>query len=316
MTERGDEHVEAGEATRAADEATEAADSAQSQPRRQAPPFTHRRLRRQLALDAGLRLLVTLGVVAMLVAVSWQAGGSWVAVTLAVVLALGAWMLINGISARTSSQLSRLTVMVERDRAGAEDRLAWHLKRMPLLRWVRLLLYHRLALLRHHQQRYDEAAAICQALLGYRLGPAEGTRPSILLLLAEAQIERGDASGAYPAVAALYAMSLPLIESMQRLALQTRYELLAGYPNHALWQHQRKVRLAELMPAGHDGAVHAMLATAADRCQQPALADWFWRRVRLLATDQQRRQFEQGRFTLPITSAAEDLDTEQSAAPL
>jgi hypothetical protein len=272
------------------------------------PRFSARRLHWQVRLDWALRLGTAVAVVIVLLAVSAQAGGSWLAVTLAVVLALGAWMLINGISSRTSAALSRLTAMVEDDPAEAEAHLAWHLRRRPLLKWVRLLLYQRLAILRHQQRRYDEAAAICEQVLSYRLGPAEGVREHLLLLLAEARIDRGDARGAYPAIATLYPMTLPMIESMHRLTLQTRYELLAGYPERALWQHGHKLRLAELMPAGPAGALHAMLATAADRCGQGQLATWLWQRVELLATDEQRELFGRGRFDGQVYAAAEARD--------
>jgi hypothetical protein len=267
-------------------------------------PFSAARLRWQMISDRLLRAAVTVGVLGVLLIVTAPAGGgtglSWLSVVLAVALVLGAWMMLNGISARTSVQLPRLTAMIESDPAEAEAELAWHLKRKPLMGWVRLLLYHRLALLRHAQERYDEAAAICHTVLTYRLGPAEPTRRHLLLLLAEAHLERSDVHGAYPPLAMLYHQSLSLMESMQRLALQTRYELLAGYADRALWQHVRKRHLAELMPAAHCAAMHAMLATAARQAQQHRLSDWLWRRVRLLASPKQAAQFEAGRFTVKL----------------
>lgn len=287
----------------------------QDQPRaslRTAPVFSASRLRWQLRLDLLLRLLVAIGVVGMLLYVADWAGGSTLAVVLAVALAIGAWMLINGISARTSSELPRISALIEDAPAEAEDQLAYHLSRRPLLRWVRLMLYHRLALLRHRQGRHTEAAAICHHVLGYKLGPAEGARHHLLLLLAEAQIDRNDPAGAYPAIASLHHASLSLIEAMQRLALQTRYELLAGFPARALWRCAAKVRLAELMPATHNGAIHGMLATAADRCRKPELGRWLWNRVALLATEDQQQRFREGRFSLNVVSPPDDVTGESA----
>jgi len=276
-------------------------------PSKTVPLFRARRLRWQIGLDRVLRLGVAIGVLILLIWVTEWAGGSALAIALAVALAIGAWMLINGISARTSTELPRLTAMIDDDPAQAEEALAYHLGRRPLLRWVRLLLYHRLAMLRHRQGRYAEAATICHHVLNYKLGPGEGARPHLLLLLAEAQIDRNDAAGAYPAIAALHQSSLNLVESMQRLALQTRYELLAGFPRRALWHCRAKLLLAELMPAEHNSAVHAMLATAADRAGRRELSHWLWQRLDLLADEQHRQQFREGRFSLNLGNVPRDV---------
>jgi len=287
-------------------------DEAATQSGATVPPFSERRLRWQIIRDRTLRWGLAIGVLVMLVVVTAEPyrtgtpfGFSYLAVILAVVLAVGAWMLVNGISARSSTQLPRLTAMIEEEPEQAEARLAWHFSRKPLVKWVRLLLYHRLALLRHHQQRYDETAAICHALLQHHLGPAKRTRRHLLLMLAEAQLERGDALGAFGPIEALHHAPLSLIESLQRLALQTRYELLAGFPQYALWQEPRKRRLAELLPAPHCGALHAMLATAADRCEQRELGDWLWQRTQLLSTQDQLNQFREGRFSVSLVKSPE-----------
>lgn len=282
-------------------------DGRTARPSEAVPSFRPARLEWQVRLDFLLRLGVSVAVVAVLFVAMDYAGTSVLAVMLAVALAIGTWMLVNGVSARTSSELPRLSAMIEDDPAEAEAALARQLRRRPLLRWVRLLLYHRLALLRHRQQRYGETAAICQQLLSHRLGPAEGTRRHLLLLLAESQLERRDLAGAYPALSALHQATLPVMEAMQRLTLQTRYELAAGYPRHALWQWRAKVRLAELMPADHDGAVHAMLATAADRCAQGEPSRWLWDRAALLCDDAQRQRFERGEFSLAVVSPPHDV---------
>ena len=46
----------------------------------------------------------------------------------------------------------------------------------------------------------------------------------------------------------LRCVPLGLLESLQRLALQTRYEVAAGQHERAIWQVSEKVKMAELMP--------------------------------------------------------------------
>ena len=50
---------------------------------------------------------------------------------------------------------------------------------------------------------------------------------------------------------------------------------------------QRKVAMSELMPAPQCGAMHAMLAVAAQRAQRRPLGDWLHRRAELLCTQEQ-----------------------------
>jgi hypothetical protein len=271
-------------------------------------PFSPRRLRRQLWVDTALRWALALAMVALLGAALVLAGDQPLAVAGALALALGGWMIVNGLSARTTALLPRVTGLIERDPEGAEHHLAWHLRRRPLMRWVRLMVYHRLAVLRHHQRRYAQSALIGETILSYRLGPAEGSRRQLLLLVAEARLALGDLTGAYPAIAALHQASLGLAESLQRLALQTRYELLAGYPDRALWQHALKVQQAELMPAQHDGALHAALATAADRCGEAELGRWLWDRVALLCEPDQRRRLTEAGFIEPVVQPPSETD--------
>src|SRR5690606_16278358 len=106
---------------------------------------------------------------------------------------------------------------------------------------------------------------------------------------------------AYPPLRELHAMPLSLAEQLQRLALQTRYELLIGRHGEAVRDVKRKVELAELMPAAQCGAMHAMLATAADRARQKELGAWLWERAKLLLTPSQLAQIAAGRFGVTAT---------------
>ena len=257
-------------------------------------PFRGARLERELLADAVLRwALVLVAALGFVVVLSFGVG-----VTTAAVVALGlvvaVWLLLNLTSARISRDLPRLGAMIEAEPALAEDHLARHLRARPLLAWVRLMLYHRLAGLRHRQQRYEESLAICAAVLPHHLGPARDARGHLLLMLVEAALERRDLISAYHGLLELHGTRLSLVEALQRLALQTRYEVLCGHHDHALWRAAEKVQLAELMPAAQCGAVHAILATAATHTRQEQLAHWLWQRTELLCTPEQVRQLRAG----------------------
>lgn len=253
----------------------------------QVPPFAPRTLESQLRWDAALRGLAVAGVVVVLAAVMvLEPGGSAVALA-GMVLVVAGWLAVNVVSAKVSRELPRVAAMIEADPVAAEARLAEHMRRRPLMRWVRLMLYHRLAGLRHRQRRFAESAAICAAVLRHRLGPARQARAHLLLMLTEAALECGDLHAAYGALSELFRTRLTLLEALQRLALQTRYEVMAGHPAAAVQQAQRKAHLAELMPTPQCGALHAMLATAAVQAKQHDLATWLWGRAQLLCTPEQ-----------------------------
>ena len=88
--------------------------------------------------------------------------------------------------------------------------------------------------------------------------------------------------------------SLSLQETLQLLALQTRYEVICGHDQHALQDVHRKVELSELMPASQCAAVHATLASAAQRQQHSQLANWLRRRAELLAAPAQLSSWDPG----------------------
>ncbi|MFA9479927.1 hypothetical protein ACERK3_16710 [Phycisphaerales bacterium AB-hyl4] len=272
------------------------------------PPFTPERMRRQIIFDSAMHWLGVLVMVAgLIVLLSLAEGGGTLLTVLPVILVLAGWMMINLISARVSRELPRLSALIGDDPTLAEIQLAEHLRRRPLLRWVRLMLYHHLAMLRHRQRRFAESAAICRAVLDYRLGPARDARPHLLLMMAESTLECRDLGSAYGALNDLHRVRLNLVEAIQRLALQTRYELMAGYDEAVLQSRQQKVNLAELMPAPQCAAMHAMLAIAADRRRDEGLASWLWRRVELLATPEQFERFRVGDFGVGIVDAVKPM---------
>lgn len=253
------------------------------------PPFDPRRFERELWIDAAMRWTVGI-VVGIGLAYLAIFGFASAEAVIGLVLLVGAWLVIIGVSARATVDLATITAALEASPDSAESQLARALGRKPLLRPVRLLLYHRLATLRHRQRRFAEAAAIAQAVLAQPMGKAASVRPHLLLILAESRLECGDPVGTYLALSELHHTRLSLTESLQRLAVQTRYEVLMGRPDVALYRYDRKTQLAELLPAPQAGALHAMLAAAARDTGDAPLAEWFGRRAALLCTPDQLKR--------------------------
>jgi hypothetical protein len=262
--------------------------------------------------DTGVRWAIFGSLVVVIFATMFTTTGESMAVLPMVIVAV-AWVGIGMVSTRVAQRLHRVAELIHRDPARAEELLADLISRWPLHRSVRVLLYHRLAMLRHRQQRYAETSAICQVLLRQSLGMttnlmsaprgtmsagadgadgmhdrAGGLRTHILLMLAESRLRCGDLAGAWTALSQLHSAPVSLIESLQRLALQTQYEIAAGQYDAALAQIEHKIRLAELMPAPQCGAIHSLLADAAEYSGRERLATWLNARADLLTTAEQR----------------------------
>ncbi len=260
-------------------------------------PFRPGTLRWQLGRDAAARWAVSVAVLAAVLWLMLADMSDHPAMMLLVVLAVAAaWLGISAVNSRATRALPQIGQAIDAHPADAEAMLAAELRRWPLLRWVRLLLYHHLAMLRHRQHRYAESAHITRHVLGYPLGPAGAQRGNMLLMLTEACLQLGDLVGAYHALNDLHATPLSLFESMQRLVLQTRYEVVVGHDQAALARVHEKLQLAELMSAPQCGAMHAMLARSAERAEQHDLARWLWARAALLCTPDQLDQLRRGGF--------------------
>ncbi len=269
------------------------------------PPFSPDRFFKELRIDTALRWTATVLVIVAIVVVTGFDQASSVAGLVLAVLLIFAWVAVSSISAGVWRALPAITAMIGHDPSAAEAALAQQMKRRPLMRWVRLTLYHRLASIRHRQHRFHESAAICREVLSQPLGPARGQRGRLLLMLAEAHLQNKDLYGTYAALHDLHREPLELVESLQRLALQTRYEVLAGHDRAALAGARQKLLLSELMPPMHCGVMHAMLTASANRTGQRELADWLWRRSKLLCGPEQLDRLVKSAFAVDIVSPPE-----------
>lgn len=267
-------------------------------------PFDPAAFDAQLAVDNAIRSLMIVGGLIAAAIAFLLPGLGIVSSLVAPVVLMGLWFWYTASTARVGRTLPMINALITADPKQAQALIDQSLNYRPVMRWARLLTYHRLASLRHQQRRFNESSAICLCLLNQPLkGPAAQSRPHLLLMLAEAQLEAGNLPGAYHALAHLQQTRLGLAESLQRLALQTRYELSIGAYDSALHRSRAKVELSELMPPVHCATMHAMLATAAHQAGQPRLAGWLWERTRLLAEPALLTQLQRGGFGIGVVEA-------------
>ncbi len=261
---------------------------------RTCPPFEPSRLRRELFIDTASRWsAVVLVILAILI---FQTGLSAMDFWLLMIPVVILWVAISAPSAKVIPLLPQISLWLEQDMPAAEAAIAESLARRPLNRQLRIQLYHRLAILRHYQSKLDESSAIAHALLAMPLGMSERHRPQLLLILIEARLLRNDLPGAYVGLLELSRLRLGLLESLQHLALRTRYEVAAGYGAQALADLPRKIHYAQMLPAVQCGAIHLLLAAAARQMNDTQLYDWLIRRAELLCEPNVMADFHQGRL--------------------
>ena len=244
------------------------------------PPFERGQLDRTLVIDRGLKIgLVVLLIVGLLFANTTGWG------ILALGLAIASLVLLlrlGSLTARVTRELPRASAMIEADPAAAEAWLS-NLMMLPGLdRVSRVVLYHRLAVLRHRTGRHAEAHDICEEMLQLPKVAALDIAPHLLLIVAEARLLRGDFYGCYLSLLQLFNQDLGLVERLQLLALQTRYQMACDQLTTTLHQLPVKLEMIDLMPNRQAAPMHGLLATAARRTHQVELAQWLRRRGELL----------------------------------
>jgi len=164
----------------------------------------------------------------------------------------------------------------------AERQIDLSLRTFSLYRRVKVLSLHNLALLRHAQQRWDEAAILCRAVLDQQVPMARALAKPSRLLLADSLLQAGDLGGVYDSLARLYDQRLSLAEAMTLLQLQLDYSWRVGAYEAMLAGLPAKVQLSELMPSALAARAQAFLALAAHRLGRADQASWLGRRVKLL----------------------------------
>jgi len=165
----------------------------------------------------------------------------------------------------------------------AEHQIEQALRTFSLFRTSKLLSLHHLAVLRHAQRRWADAAELCAALLRQRLGSLKGLSRQSRLILADSLLEMGDVNGAYAAIAELYQERLSLAEAMKLLAVQLDYLSRVHAWEAMLQGLQSRVELAELMNTATAARTQALLALAAKKAGKNDWSDYLRRRAELLA---------------------------------
>jgi hypothetical protein len=242
------------------------------------------RVRRDLTLSAVLKALIIGAAVAAVFMRSSIGGGH-----LLILALLGfAWIVLSYKSAVGSRLAVDSQSLIAAGRyEAAEEQIEQVLARFSLFRTSKLLGIHQLAVLRHAQKRWPDAAVLCRALIGRRLGPVKGVGKQCRLMLADAMLEMGDTDAAHEALAGLYQHRLTLAEAINLLAVQADFHARAGNWAELAAGIEAKVQLAELMPAALAARTQALLALAAKKTGRAEWASWLTRRAELLADVQE-----------------------------
>ena len=240
------------------------------------------RLRRDLTLTGlvkwSLLLLATAAVFSQAVPGFGFAG------SVALALVAGLWLVLSYFSARGSRAAAISPALIAAgEYEQAQQSIDEALRGFSLFRSVKLRSLHHLALLRHAQGRWQEAALLCRALLGERLGIVLAISRSARLVLAESMLELNDLHGAYEALDGLYRQPLPLAEALELAALQLDYLSRIGQWQAMMEGADRKATLAELMPSARSARSQALLALAAKKLGLGQWEQWLRRRVLLLS---------------------------------
>lgn len=202
-----------------------------------------------------------------------------------VLLALvgAAWIILSYRSVKGSRMVAQSPLLIAAGQyEQAERQIGEALGAFSMFRVIRLRSLHALALLRHAQKRWGDAAILCRALLGESLASLPAMKRSAQLMLADALLEVGDLGGAYEAIGGLYQQRLSLPEAVELNRLQTDYltrvdgwgEIFAGI--------RQKAEMAELLPPAKSARCQAMLALAAKRLGKDDWHNFLLRRAELI----------------------------------
>jgi hypothetical protein len=239
------------------------------------------RFRRDVTLGTALNALLLAGVFVCFVvggAMGSRVGDVFVLMLLGVVWLTLGYQSIKG--SRLAAGSPQLIATGQFDLA--EYQIEQALTTFSLFRASKLLSLHHLAVLRHAQKRWPEAAELCAALLRQRLGSLKGLSRQSRLILAESLLELGDLRGAYGAIQGLYGERLTLAEAMKLLAVQLDYLWRVHAWDAILDGLESKVQLTELMNTPSAARSQALLALAAAKAGRPDWLRYLRSRVELL----------------------------------
>lgn len=240
------------------------------------------KVRRDMALSAVVRwLLIGTALLALFISVLFEDPQTFV---MSVLMAVGAIWVILGFRSvrgtRIAAGSGSLIAAGQFDRA--EQQIAEAVKSFSIFRMAKLMCLHDLAVLRHAQNRWQESAMICQALLNEQGDTSGGLDRSSRLILAESLLELGDLRGVHDMLARLYQQRLSLREALVLLGVQLDYLWRISAWEQMLVSAGKRIEMSELLPTQQSARMQALLALAADKTGKIELRDWLKRRVELL----------------------------------
>lgn len=240
------------------------------------------RYRRDVTVGRVLRSLLFAGGMASVLVLPFVINGFDAAIGLALIF--GVWLMLSMTSIRNSRILAPSPELIARGEfEEAERRIDQSTRAFSISHTAKLLGLHHLAVLRHKQRHWQDAATLCRALAGQRLTALPGLDRSTRLMLADALLELNDVRGAGDAIAPLRTQQLGLSDLLTLLHIELDVQSRLGAWDAMLAGLPGKVQLAELMPPRAAARTQALLALAAGKRDQADWADWLRRRVELLA---------------------------------
>jgi len=242
------------------------------------------RVRRDVTLGALLRFALLGGALTCLLIGPFTSAAFDSTLVLFVIGAV--WLVLSFRSAKGSRESAMFPSLIAAGQFDAAERQVQRtLTTFSLFKSVKVVSLHHLAMLRHAQNRYQESAMLCRALLGQRLGPLNHLSKTSRLILADDLLELNDVAGAYQAIAGLYNYRLSLGEALRLLWVEQDYLSRIGAWDAMVANIGTKVQLVELMPTKQSARTQALLALAASKVNRHDWSGWLRRRVELLLGD-------------------------------
>lgn len=164
----------------------------------------------------------------------------------------------------------------------AEEHLGQSLRTFSLLKSAKLLGLHQLAMLRHAQAKWGDAAKLCRELLARGKNAGNDFNVQNRLMLAESLVELGDTGGAGVELLGLSSMRLDLRETLVLTQIRLDLQAHLGHWHAMMAGVQANVGMVELMPTALAARSYALLALAAKRVGDEAWHALLARRATLL----------------------------------
>lgn len=243
-------------------------------------PFILEKTRNDLFIARAIRYL--LGGVAML---SLLLQGFPIAENIAPVMLLAAgltWIYLSYRSARSSQNSMFAPQLIAAGRLSEAESLIYSgIGNFSLFPQIKLRNLHNLAILRHAQGRFLDAAMICRDILRY--SPKNiGNIPNLSrLLLADSLLQINLLAEAHAPLTELFTQRLSLMESLNLLSIQNLYLSKIQSWDLMLQGLKSKLDLIDLMPPKFCMQNHQLILQAAENSGKTELAEFI--KIRLSA---------------------------------